>query len=94
MICKVVIGTIETYPIGDKTKDILNLEWYETTKRIMRKRTEANQEIVIKFLKEGNRLQEGDILYEDEATIVVVNIIPCDAIQVTPRSIYEMGTVC
>lgn len=94
MICKEVIGNIETYPIGNKTKDVLNLQWFETTKRIMRKRSEGNQEIVIKFLKEGTRLKEGDIVYEDPDKVVVVNILPCDAIQVTPRSIYEMGTVC
>ncbi|WOD44554.1 urease accessory protein UreE [Hwangdonia lutea] len=94
MICKTVLGNLESYPIGNKTKDVLNLQWFEATKRIMRKRTEANQEVVIKFLKEGSRLKEGDILFEDDAQIVVVNILPCDAIQVTPRSIYEMGTVC
>ncbi|TYB75898.1 urease accessory protein UreE [Bizionia myxarmorum] len=94
MICKEVIGNAEVYPIDNKKRDILNLEWFETTKRIMRKKTEANDEIVIKFLKEGTRLKEGDILYEDEEKVVLVNILPCDAIQVTPRSIYEMGTVC
>lgn len=94
MICTEVIGNIETYPIGNRTKDILNLQWFEATKRIMRKRTEADQEIVIKFLREGSRLKEGDIVYGDAYKVVVVNILPCDAIQVAPRSIYEMGTVC
>ncbi|EGV42536.1 urease accessory protein UreE [Bizionia argentinensis JUB59] len=94
MICKEVIGNIESYSIAIKDKDVLSLEWFETTKRIMRKKTEANNEIVIKFLKEGTRLKEGDILYEDDEKVVIVNILPCDAIQVTPRSIYEMGTVC
>jgi len=50
--------------------------------------------MVIKLLKEGTRLKEGDIVYEDSDKAVVVNILPCDAIQVTPRSIYEMGMVC
>lgn len=94
MICKEVIGNVATYPIGNKTKDILNLEWHETTKRIMRKKSEGGQEVIIQFLKEGTRLKEGDILYEDNDKVVIVNILPCDVIQVTPRSIYEMGTVC
>lgn len=94
MVCKEVIGNVETYAIGAKTKDALDLQWFETTKRIMRKRTDAGQEVVIKFLKEGTRLKEGDIVYEDAEKIVVINVLPCDAIQVTPRSIYEMGTVC
>lgn len=94
MICKEVIGNVETNPIGNKAKDVLNLEWFETTKRIMRKKTEGGQEVVFKFLQEGTRLKEGDIVYEDANKVVVVNILPCDAIQVTPRSVYEMGTVC
>ena len=94
MICKEVIGNVETYQTGNKTKDLLNLQWFETTKRIMRKKTQDNQEVVIKLLKEGTRLKEGDIVYEDSDKVVVVNILPCDVIQVTPRTIFEMGTVC
>lgn len=94
MVCRNVIGNVKTYPTGNKVEDTLNLQWFEATKRIMRKRTEDNQEVVIKLLQEGTRLKEGDIVYEDPDKVVVVNILPCDAIQVTPRSIYEMGTVC
>lgn len=94
MICKEIIGHIDTYNIGNKTIDFLNLQWFETTKRIMRKQSEGKQEVIIKFLKEGTKLKEGDIVYEDATKVVVVNVLPCDAIQVTPRSIYEMGTIC
>ena len=94
MICKEVIGHIDSYPTDDKVVDTLNLHWFEATKRIMRKKSEGNQEVVIKLLREGTRLKEGDIVYEDASRVVVVNILPCDAIQITPRTIYEMGTVC
>jgi len=94
MICKEVIGNVETHPTDDKAMELLNLQWFEATKRIMRKRTEGDNEVVIKLLQQGTRLCEGDIVYEDTDKVVVVNILPCDAIQVTPRSIYEMGTVC
>ncbi len=94
MICTEVIGNLETYHTGDRARVLLNLQWFEVTKRIMRKRAEDGHEVVIKLLKEGTRLKEGDIVYEDSDKAVVVNILPCDAIQVTPRSIYEMGMVC
>lgn len=94
MNCKEVIGNIKDYQIDNKTIDTLNLEWFETNKRIMRKKTESNQEIVIQFLREGIRLAEGDILFEDAEKVVVVNILPCDAIKVTPKSLYEMATIC
>ncbi|MDX1271631.1 urease accessory protein UreE [Bizionia paragorgiae] len=94
MLCKDVIGNIESYPIGSKTVDTLHLEWFEMTKRIMRKRTENGREVAVKFLKEGQRLHQGDIILEDDTSVVVVNVLPCDSIQVTPRNIVEMGTVC
>jgi len=94
MICKEVIGNLETYHTGDKARVLLHLQWFETTKRIMRKKAKDGHEVVIKLLKEGTRLKEGDIVFEDHDKVVVVNILPCDAIQVTPRSIYEMGAVC
>ncbi len=94
MICKKVLGNLETYDTGDKAHVPLNLQWFETTKRIMRKKAEDGHEVVIKLLKEGTRLKEGDIVFEDHDKVVVVNVLPCDVIQVTPRSLYEMGMVC
>lgn len=94
MVCKEVLGNIQDFDRGDRVLDYLYLEWYETTKRILRKRTNGNEDMIIKMLKEGNRLCEGDVLHEDEEKIVVVSILPCDAIEVTPRSMLEMGTIC
>ncbi|AWW28660.1 urease accessory protein UreE [Echinicola strongylocentroti] len=94
MICKQIIGNVHDYDIGGKTIDELPLEWFETPKRIMRKRSRGDQEVVMKFLREGNRLQEGDIVYEDAHKVIVIAVNPCDAIEITPRSLYEMGTVC
>ncbi|TYB76141.1 urease accessory protein UreE [Bizionia saleffrena] len=94
MLCKEVIGNIKTYSVGNKTIDTLSLEWFEMTKRIMRKKTEGGREVAIKFLKEGQRLHQGDIVLEDDNNVVIVDVLPCDSIQVTPRNIVEMGTVC
>ncbi|NKI26944.1 urease accessory protein UreE [Arenibacter sp. 6A1] len=94
MVCKEVIGNLETYNIGTKTVDTLYLEWYEMTKRIMRKKTENGREVAIKFLMEGQRLHQGDIVMEDENSVVVVSVLPCDSLEVTPRNLLEMGTVC
>jgi urease accessory protein len=94
MIIEKIIGNIATTATGNREVDLLQLEWYETTKRIQRKHTQQGMEIAIKFLKEGQRLREGDILFADDTRVVVVDIIPCDAIVVTPRSMLEMGSVC
>jgi len=94
MVCREIIGNIDTYDVGTKHIDKLSLEWFELTKRIMRKKTEKGRDVAIKFLKEGQRLHEGDIIQEDEDHIVIVSVLPCDSIQISPRNIVEMGTVC
>ncbi|RBL88854.1 urease accessory protein UreE [Chitinophaga flava] len=94
MIIDKIIGNIDTLPVGGRTIDPLMLEWFETTKRIQRKHTQQGMEIAVRFLKEGQRLHIGDILYMDNEKAVVVDIIPSDAIVVTPRSLLEMGSVC
>ena len=94
MVCKEVLGNIRDFDCRDRLMDYLCLEWYETSKRILRKRTNGNDDMIIKMLKEGNRLCEGDVLFEDEEKIVAVFILPCDAIEVTPRTMLEIGTIC
>ncbi|MBC9932319.1 urease accessory protein UreE [Chitinophaga qingshengii] len=94
MIIDKIIGNTNTLSLEGRTIDPLLLEWFETTKRIQRKHTQQGMEIAIRFLKEGQRLRIGDILYMDDNRAVVVDIIPSDAIVVTPRSLLEMGSVC
>lgn len=77
-----------------KDIDWLALEWYETGKRILRKRTKAGKEVSLKFLDKNPALTEGDILYEDEKTIIAVTILPCEVIAIKPTNMFEMASVC
>ncbi|WKS95094.1 hypothetical protein [Riemerella columbina] len=69
MLINQAIGNIADTPIEGKTIDYLDLQWFETTKKIQRKRTRNGKDIAIKFLREGQRLHEGDILYTDEQSV-------------------------
>ncbi|SIQ46244.1 urease accessory protein [Chryseobacterium sp. RU37D] len=93
MIINQIIGNLSEYPT-QKPIDYLDLEWFETTKRIQRKKTRLGADIAIKFLKEGQRLREGDILFEDEMKIIAINVLETEAIVMSPKSLLEMGTVC
>jgi len=88
------LGNISDYPITEKSIDYLDLEWLESTKRVQRKKTRQGEDIAIKFLKEGQRLREGDILFENGNKIIVVNILETETIVISPSSMLEMGTVC
>jgi urease accessory protein len=94
MIIEDIIGNVDTLPLGSRQTDLLQLQWYETTRRIQRRNTAGGREIALRLLKQGQRLQQGDIVYMDDATAVVVDILPCEAIVVTPASMPEMGTIC
>ena len=80
--------------LSGQTIDYLKLEWYETSKRILHKRTNAGKEISLKFLNEAQNLQEGDVLYRDEQIIIAVFIKACEAIVIKPATMYEMAYVC
>lgn len=94
MIINEVAGNLQLFELDGRLVDLLPIEWYEATKRIQRKKTKGGKEIAIKFLKEGQRLRQDDILYIDDKSIVAVDIVPCDAIVVKPASLLEMGSVC
>ena len=94
MIVEQIIGNTATHNIAELQVDLLELEWFETTKRIQRKRTNSGMEIAVKFVREGQRLSQNDILYQDAQKVVVVTIKPCEAIVMTPKSLLEMGTIC
>lgn len=94
MIINEIIGNLFDQPMTGKSIDYLDLEWFETTKRIQRKKTRQGTDIAIKFLREGQRLREGDILFENEEKLVVINVLETEAIVMKPTSMLEMGTVC
>jgi urease accessory protein len=94
MLIQEKIGHIKSYQINNQTIDLLPLEWYEARKRILRKQASGGREISLKFLNENPELSEGDILYADESTIILVSILPCNCIVMQPKNMFEMASVC
>ncbi|MEO7769348.1 MAG: urease accessory protein UreE [Ferruginibacter sp.] len=94
MVITEKIGNINFFSINNRKIDSLLLEWYETNKRILHKKTMAGMEVVMKFLSENQQLTEGDIIYEDDFNIVAIEIKECDALIIRPKSMFEMASVC
>lgn len=94
MIINEVIGNIKDLQEKELVIDPFELEWFETNKRIIRKKSNGGRELALRFLKEGKQLREGDILFREDNTLVVVQILPCEAIVFSPTSLLEMGTIC
>ena len=94
MLIQHKIGNINSYPIHDKSIDWLALEWFETNKRIQRKRTASGKEVSLKFMLENPSLTQGDVLFENETSIIAVEVLACCCIVVSPKNMFEMASVC
>ena len=94
MLVEKKIGNVNSHSINNKKIDWFQLEWHETRKRIFRKQTVSGKDISIKFLNENPDLTEGDILFEDDNTIITVSVLPCECIVIKPINMFEMASVC
>ena len=74
--------------------DWLDLEWYEMNKRILTRTTRSGTLLNLKFLGENPQYTEGDVLFENDETIIAVCILPCEVIVVKPQNAYEIAAVC
>ena len=94
MLIKEKLGNIHTISINESDIDVLSIEWYETNKRIQHKQTKQGRDITLKFLRENPDLKEGDILWQDQNIVIVVEIKPCKCIVITPKTILAASSLC
>jgi urease accessory protein len=94
MLVKEKIGNIGFFAISNRRLDYVLLEWYETSKRIMHKKTMEGVEVSMRFLNGNPRLMDGDVLYEDDFSIIAVEIKECDAMIILPKTMFEMASLC
>ncbi len=88
------LGNLASFADEGRAIDRLSIEWYESSKRILNKKTQSGKEVVLKFLNEPPQLQQDDVLHADETTLIVVDIIACEAMTFKPSTMYEMAYVC
>lgn len=94
MVIKEKIGNLATVADNGRAIDRLPLEWYECNKRILHKKTGGGTDVILKFLKETQSLQQDDVLYADEEVLIVVEVLACKAICIRPETMYGMALAC
>jgi urease accessory protein len=94
MLIKEKIGNLDSFEDGGRQIDRLPVEWYECSKRILHKKTGSGRDVVLKFLKEAQYLQQDDVLYADDSSIIVIEVLACDAIAIKPGTMQEMAVAC
>lgn len=94
MLLQQKLGNISSLSINNMLIDKLSIEWYETNKRILHAETEAGTQVTLKFLDKNPDLKDGDVLWQDDITIIVVEIKPCECIAITPLDMLEASSIC
>lgn len=100
MLCEKILGKITDEPFNSLAVDYVDIEWYEAFKKLHKKTTHSGEEIGIRLDNEilSRGLNEGDVLYADDETAVVVTIPACEVIvadvpqeSLIPKVCYEIG---
>jgi len=88
------IGNINFFNANNRKIDYVVLEWHETNKRILHKKTIGGLDVIMKFVNENPALSEGDIIYEDDFKVIAIELKDCETIVLRPKSMLEMGRIC
>ncbi len=88
MVVDKILGSLHE---TDKEVDTVSIEWFERDKKILKKTSKKGVEI---GLRPDRPLNDGDILYEDEKSIIAVEIAECELIKITVSDMVEMGRLC
>ena len=94
MLIENKIGNLSNIAVDGKSIDWLMLEWYESRKKVIRKKTASGRELSLKLLNANTELNEGDILLDEPGTLTAVSIIPCDCIVIKPSGLLETVCLC
>jgi urease accessory protein len=94
MLIKQKIGSLKDIEPGVRAIEYVYLQWYETAKKILHKKTNREREVVMKFFREGEHLQQDDVIYADDDLLICIDILPVKAIVLAPASMWEMAYLC
>ena len=94
LVVSEVIRNAKGEDLSSKEVDFFDIEWFESTRKLLRKVSHKGEEVGLRILKENLRLKHHDVLCEDGNKILLVNVLPSDAVVVQPKTMREMGTIC
>ncbi|WP_205589522.1 urease accessory protein UreE [Helicobacter labacensis] len=94
ILAQAILGNLHQQP-SSKELDYIDLEWFDTQRKMGRWVSRGGLEIALKLAKSPVMgLRDGDILFEDPARVVVINIVPTEVICVHARDYAQVAKVC
>lgn len=96
MLCERILGNIEAdaspFSSLPRAREDVEIRWWELDRRALRRKTCGGREVRV-LLPLGQALTDGDVLFDDGATLIVVRVEPAEVLVVRPRNMTEMGVV-
>lgn len=95
MIVEKIIGNIAQLQPEERENFHVEKIYVESDallKRIQRLKTDHGREIGIR-LPNHAELHAGDILYQEDRQMIVLDVLPEDILAIKPRTIQEMGVI-
>jgi urease accessory protein len=88
--------TQKPQPITNPNAEIIwiDLEWFETNKRIQHKTAHDGKVFRFKFLQENPNLQQGEIIHQEQGKDYRIHILPCDCLVIKPKGNFETASIC
>lgn len=80
--------------IGQEALETVEIEWFETRKRVLRKQSSLGTDISIRLLDSDEPLKHGDILFRDGSRAIQIAVKPCKVVRINPRSSVELAIAC
>lgn len=79
--------------LGHRIIDFLEVEWYETAKSRIRKKTRGGIDVLVDKA-DRTSFQDGDFLFVSAEQAIVLKIKPCDCIVLRPADLISVGIIC
>ena len=92
MIVKKILGNTNDEKFKDLQEDIVDIDWFETRKRILNLHSHSGINIGVRLEKEEQEkgLRQGDVLHIEDGKKIVVNIKEDDAVVVElPNNLHD-----
>lgn len=96
MIIESVLKTLHDTQNVDKEIDYVQIEWYNSKKKIDRLKTDSGIELGLRLNEEtaSKGLRQNDILFEDDEKMIVVNIMKCECLLIRVLDLNLIAKVC
>ncbi len=94
MLVTQIWGSVSQFELHGRHVDYVHLQWFEANRRIMRKTSIDGADVAFRLFQEGFLLAHDDVVWQDEHTVLVIQIEPCDVIVCTPSNMAEMARAC